>query len=276
MGVKSRAPPLQQATNSLPLGGLNVDTAVDVPKSIPQNMQSLFTLGVLFKRTISQISLIFVGLWGSLPAVIRQIINPRDLAVWACFQLVYQRSALAALGPGPPARAPPRPRGQQGLRGLRWADTWPVLGFLEPKLGYLARLLGGAYLSNGVLGLLADQRSFPVYKKVHSLVTNVIYIIYTAYLLNELKTYFLPVLLPQLTQDSRRNYILQKSSSFLMWAFAVIAVIDRISTFLGRPFSSTLAFGGISGIAFGLGSRDIVRSSSLPLAVLAAAISWAV
>mmetsp|Transcript_40523 Transcript_40523/g.52161 ORF Transcript_40523/g.52161 Transcript_40523/m.52161 type:complete len:521 (-) Transcript_40523:142-1704(-) len=237
-----------------PLNPLSqVDTTVQLPQGLPENVESLITLGVLMKRILQQIGRVCVQLWGTLPNVVRQVISPRDLVVWLVFQLVYRRF-LKTL------------HKVVSYFSKRFKETEPkpydesVLGFLEPKLGTFSRLLGLVYVSNGVLSLLTGLQRFETYKKIHKIAAKILYLTYSAYVCNEAKTYFLPIWVPQLKQDNRKNYILQKSSSVLLWTFCIIAVMDSISSFLGVPISSTLAFGGISGIAFGLGSKDVISN----------------
>jgi len=218
-------------------------------KALSESIKTLHTFTAAGQNYCKQFSQLCV-LWRMVPDSVWQIINPRDLLVMATFQLVYRRT----------------------LRLMHWVISqlfqrvWKrqpktfdesVLGFFEPKLVFFSWLLAGVYVSNGLISLLSGTSRFIVYKQVHGLAAKILYVLYSAYILNETKKYFLPIWFPTLKNDSRRNYILQKTTTFLVWAFSIIAVVDSVSSFLGVPISSTLAFGGIGGIAFGLGSRDI-------------------
>ena len=103
------------------------------------------------------------------------------------------------------------------------------------------------------------------------LLASLLYIAYGAFFLNEVKKQYLPAWVPSLQEDKRRSYIIDRSSSVVLWILAIFSCIECISAFLKVPLSSTLAFGGIGGLAFGLASKDVVSnffggasSSTLP------------
>jgi MscS family membrane protein len=54
----------------------------------------------------------------------------------------------------------------------------------------------------------------------------------------------------------------------LTWTLVALAVLQLISTFLKVPIASTLAFGGLGGIAFGLASKGIFENFLGGLSIL--------
>lgn len=92
------------------------------------------------------------------------------------------------------------------------------------------------------------------------LLASLLYIAYGAFFLNEVKKQYLPAWVPSLQEDKRRSYIIDRSSSVVLWILATFSCIECISAFLKVPLSSTLAFGGIGGLAFGLASKDVVSN----------------
>lgn len=92
------------------------------------------------------------------------------------------------------------------------------------------------------------------------LLASLLYIGYGAFFINEVKKQYLPAWVPSLQEDKRRSYIIDRSSSVVLWILAIFSCIECISAFLKVPLSSTLAFGGIGGLAFGLASKDVVSN----------------
>lgn len=92
------------------------------------------------------------------------------------------------------------------------------------------------------------------------LLASLLYIAYGAFFINEVKKQYLPAWVPSLQEDKRRSYIIDRSSSVVLWILAIFSCIECISAFLKVPLSSTLAFGGIGGLAFGLASKDVVSN----------------
>lgn len=138
-----------------------------------------------------------------------------------------------------------------------------LLGFIEPKLGVLSKLLGVSYMSNLLVRALVEGGGwFRLRPDIGHLFANLMYIVYGAHCLNEVKkAYVMPSWLPASIQDDkRRSYILDRSTSVVLWVLAIFACIECVSAFLRVPVSSTLAFGGIGGLAFGLASKDVVSN----------------
>jgi small-conductance mechanosensitive channel len=51
-----------------------------------------------------------------------------------------------------------------------------------------------------------------------------------------------------------------RSTSVVIWIVGVLVACEMVSTFLRVPLSSTLAFGGVGGLAIGLSARDIAAN----------------
>lgn len=56
------------------------------------------------------------------------------------------------------------------------------------------------------------------------------------------------------------TYFLNRSTSVVIWIVGVLIVCEMFSTFFRVPLSSTLAFGGVGGLAIGLSARDIAAN----------------
>lgn len=61
--------------------------------------------------------------------------------------------------------------------------------------------------------------------------------------------------IPTLKADKRKGFIYNRSLSVLTWAICLLSVSEIISSYLRIPITSTLAFGGIGGLAIGLAGK---------------------
>ncbi|CAN0137040.1 unnamed protein product [Ectocarpus sp. 12 AP-2014] len=151
----------------------------------------------------------------------------------------------------------------QVWRLVRKHDPQPyeqsVLGFVEPRLRMLSRTLVVAYaLKSGVRVLIASGwNANPQLAKVLS---DVVYCWYAGYFVDEAKRFFLPVWIPSLKADKRKGFIYNRSLSVLTWSICLLTVSEVISAYLRIPITSTLAFGGIGGLAIGLAGKDVLSN----------------
>ena len=191
--------------------------------------------------------------WNVLPLALRALINPRDLLLFVTTRLLYRKACRALhafhqfLWKRVGILDEPRP----------YEDS--VLGFMEPKLGTLTSFIGVTYVINVVLSLLIDI-GWRVRADSGRLMASLLYIAYGAFFVNEVKKQYLTTWVPSLQEDRRRSYIIDRSSSVVLWILATFSCIECISAFLKVSLSSTLAFGGIGGLAFGLASKDVVSN----------------
>lgn len=61
--------------------------------------------------------------------------------------------------------------------------------------------------------------------------------------------------IPSLKADKRKGFIYNRSLSVLTWSICLLTVSEVISAYLRIPITSTLAFGGIGGLAIGLAGK---------------------
>ncbi len=83
-----------------------------------------------------------------------------------------------------------------------------------------------------------------------------------------MKGKLLPIVWPDLKSDKRKAFIYNRSTSFILWLFVALGVLQIISDALNVPIASTLAFGGAGGIVFGLASRGILENFFAGLGLL--------
>ncbi len=83
-----------------------------------------------------------------------------------------------------------------------------------------------------------------------------------------MKGKLLPLVWPDLQSDKRKAFIYNRSTSFLLWFFIALGVLQIVSDALNVPIASTLAFGGAGGIVFGLASRGILENFFAGLVLL--------
>ncbi len=83
-----------------------------------------------------------------------------------------------------------------------------------------------------------------------------------------MKGKLLPLVWPDLKSDKRKAFIYNRSTSFLLWFFVGLGILQIISDALNVPIASTLAFGGAGGIVFGLASRGILENFFAGLVLL--------
>ncbi|CAM9409124.1 unnamed protein product, partial [Discosporangium mesarthrocarpum] len=188
------------------------------------------------------------NLWDS----VVPIVNPEKLVLYIVFQIVYAR-ALRLLYQVQ----------IQVWRLVRKHDPPPysesVLGFLEPRLHMLSRVLALVYLLNGAVGIMIAS-GWNIQPSLAKVMSDVIYCWYMGYFIDKAKQFTLPVWIPSLRADKRKGFIYNRSLSVFTWSVCALYVVEIISVFLRIPITSTLAFGGIGGLAFGLAGKDVLSN----------------
>lgn len=62
---------------------------------------------------------------------------------------------------------------------------------------------------------------------------------------------------PELGENKRQKYVLNRATSFLIWLVGILVACEMVATYMKVSLSSILAFGGIGGLAVGLSAKDI-------------------
>jgi len=86
------------------------------------------------------------------------------------------------------------------------------------------------------------------------------YLFYFANFVDLFKAKFVHLFFPSMTEDRRKNYVFNRSVSVVLWVINFLIACEMISTYLKVPLSSTLAFGGVGGVAIGLSAKDIAAN----------------
>jgi len=196
---------------------------------------------------------VVLQVWATVPSPVRVLIRPKDLLAYLIFRTSYSR--VLRLGYSVQSfltRVLRRPLPPP-------AYLQSVLGFLEPRFAQLSQVTGLIYLVNvGISGLsLIDLQIRPGLDK---LFTKIAYTAYAGYFCNELRRFILPRWFPKLAEDKRRIYIVDRSSTVVIWTVTSILILDLVSQFFKVPLSSSLALGGVGGVAVGLAAKDVVSN----------------
>jgi hypothetical protein len=179
-------------------------------------------------------------------------IYPADLLLFLVFELSYKRflrfahSAQSfvwkALSFGTP---------------YEWQKS--MLGFVEERCDLFGKLIGLNYVIKLVC-LLLTQIGFRIRPDLPDLLSRISYTLYCAQFFDLFKGQFLHSFFPYLADNRRQSYVVNRSSSVIIWFLCGLIALEMVSTFLKVPLSSILAFGGIGGLAIGLSARDIVSN----------------
>mmetsp|Transcript_26634 Transcript_26634/g.44514 ORF Transcript_26634/g.44514 Transcript_26634/m.44514 type:complete len:891 (+) Transcript_26634:51-2723(+) len=134
-----------------------------------------------------------------------------------------------------------------------------ILGFVCERCSSLSKVLAATYmvkvgcmvLARLGLGISAD---FP------GLISRIVVTIFVAQFVDKFKSKFLRTFFPKVGESRRQSYIVNKTTSVAIWTVGVLVVCEMLSVFLKVPLSSTLAFGGVGGLALGLSLRDMAAN----------------
>jgi hypothetical protein len=175
----------------------------------------------------------------SVPAIVRTILSSiyaGDLFLFAMFQLSYRKIL----------------RWAHRLQVFSWRllsmgapQEWEksILRFLDDRAGLLSKVLGCNYLVKiGVLVL--NKLGFHIRSDFPILLSRVAYALYAAHFVDIFKSKFLHNLFPNLSENRRQSYVVNRSTSVVIWVVGILVACEMVSTYAHVPLSSTLAFGG--------------------------------
>lgn len=179
-------------------------------------------------------------------------IYPADLSLFIFFQLTYTKILRFAH------------RNQIHIWNLLALGTpypWEksILGFVEERCRLLSRLMGGNYIIKLVCKALA-RLGFRIRGDFASLLSNISYTLFIIHFIDLFKGQFMKTFFPTIAENRRQNYVVNRSASVIIWIIGGLVVCEMVSTYLKIPLSSTLAFGGVGGLAIGLSARDIAAN----------------
>lgn len=140
---------------------------------------------------------------------------------------------------------------------LEWEKS--MLGFMQDRAGLLGKLMGFNYIAKLACKLLIKM-GFRIRPDFPNLLSRVSYAIYIANFIDLFKGQFLRIFFPSLVENRRQSYVVNRSSSVAIWVILFFVACEMISTYLKVPLSSTLALGGVGGLALGLSARDIAAN----------------
>ncbi|KAJ1395552.1 Mechanosensitive ion channel-domain-containing protein, partial [Ochromonadaceae sp. CCMP2298] len=119
-----------------------------------------------------------------------------------------------------------------------------ILGFVAERSAKLSKLMAANYVA----------------KLTYTLVARISYTLFLAQFADLFKSQFLRTFFPKVGESRRQSYMVNKSASVGVWTIGILAASEMLSTYLKIPLSSTLAFGGVGGLAVGLSLRDIAAN----------------
>lgn len=134
-----------------------------------------------------------------------------------------------------------------------------IIGFVEKRSKLFVRLLGFNYIVKLALKLLVEI-GFRIRPDVDRIISNLSYLYYAANVLDLFKSKYVHLFFPSMTEDRRKNYVFNRSVSVALWFVNFLIACEMISTYLKVPLSSTLAFGGVGGVALGLSAKDVAAN----------------
>jgi small-conductance mechanosensitive channel len=146
-----------------------------------------------------------------------------------------------------------------------------ILGFLEERATLLSKVMGCSYVVK-LTCMVLSKLGFHIRPDLSILLSKVMYALYISNFIDLFKTRFLHVFLPNLSENRRQSYVVNRCVS--VWIKIITAMMMKtvivtqmiilismmFSTFFRVPLSSTLAFGGVGGLAIGLSARDIAAN----------------
>jgi len=196
-----------------------------------------------------------MGAWRLLPRFWKKFLTGMalgDFFVFILFQLTYRRAARWAH--------------QLQIISWKWLALGTplefkksMLGFAEERGGLLAKIMGCNYLVKMFVRVL-QKLGFRVDAGLPILLSKIAYTMYAINFIDLFKSQFLHTFFPSLAENRRQSYVVNRSTSVIIWVMGVLAACEMVSTYFKVPLSSTLAFGGVGGIALGLSARDIAAN----------------
>lgn len=191
----------------------------------------------------------------STPSEVKELVkflNPWELLVLLVFRCSYSRILTFT----------------HKLQTMLWTLTkrekpheWnsSILGFVHQRSGMLAKLITFNYFSKLVCAVLV-RLGFNIHPEFPSLVSRISYALFMAQFADMFKSRFLRSFFPKVGDSKRQSYMVDKSASVVIWTVGGLVACEMLSSFLKVPLSSTLAFGGVGGLAMGLSLRDIAAN----------------
>jgi len=206
----------------------------------------------VIKNAILSSSLVKVltSYWVLLPFVLRQILkamHPADFLFFVVFNLLYKKSFRLA-----------HKLQNWAFKlfnlGTPFEYEKSILGFSEKRSRMFVQLLGFNYLAKLSCTLLIElgiriRPDFP------DILSRLSYLFYLGNFVDLFKAKFVHLFFPSMTEDRRKNYVFNRSVSVALWFVIFLIACEMISTYLKVPLSSTLAFGGVGGVALGLSAK---------------------
>ena len=213
---------------------------------------SAFVKATILSSPIVKMSLKY---WILLPDIFRQILramHPADFLIFVVFNLMYKKS----------------------LRFGHRIQTWAfrvlnfgspfeydksILGFVEKRSRRFVQLLGFNYLAKLSCKFLVEI-GFRIRPDLYTIISRLSHLFYLTNFLDLFKSKFVHLFFPSMTEDRRKNYVFNRSVSVALWVLNFLVACEIVSTYLKIPLSSTLAFGGVGGVALGLSAKDVAAN----------------
>lgn len=208
-------------------------------------------------RTIGSMQ-IFAGstlTYGSVSLILNNLMSnmhPGDFMFLIIFNLVYKKSL----------RFGHRVQGwvfKIFNMGTLFEYPKSILGFIEKRSGLFVQLLVFNYLAKLSCSFLV-RLGLRIRPEFPMILSRLSYLFYGANFLDHFKAKFVHLFFPSMTEDRRKNYVFNRSVSAILWFVTFLLACEMISTYLKVPLSSTLAFGGVGGVAIGLSAKDIAAN----------------
>ena len=193
--------------------------------------------------------------WMIVPKLLRQILlslNPADFMFLVLFKISYKK--ILKLAHNVQMNTCKLMNLQEPLEYEK-----SIIGFIEKRSKLFVRLLGFNYVVKLALKLLIEI-GFRIRPDVDKIISNLAYLFYAGNFLDLFKSKYVHLFFPSLTEDRRKNYVFNRSVSVALWFVNFLIACEMISTYLKVPLSSTLAFGGVGGVALGLSAKDIAAN----------------
>lgn len=139
----------------------------------------------------------------------------------------------------------------------KWKSS--ILGFVHERSEMLSKLITFNYFAKLGCAVLV-RLGFNIQPEFPGLLSRISYALFMAQFLDMFKSRFLRSFFPKVGDSKRQTYMVDKSASVVIWTVGGLIACEMLSTFLKIPLSSTLAFGGVGGLAAGLSLRDMAAN----------------